>query len=158
MVAGANVFRFAPCPGPCCEEDDCLEGGCFDKFFYCTDGKISIRYMVTVNGVADVGCGNCSVFNGTFVTGDSGNPTCVFIHTFNRCQISWLFLLFDANGISVGYRSGGPFPDFTIFRLSLTPLFQCKNLENLNIPLFSGQVLGGCDFAAATCRITSVCT
>ncbi|GAF88544.1 unnamed protein product, partial [marine sediment metagenome] len=69
VVAGTDVFRFAPCDGPCCGDP------CPGASNLCND-TFSKEMSVAITGIADDVCAECNeTFNNTFIlTNDCLSP------------------------------------------------------------------------------------
>jgi len=104
MLDGSNVVDCANCPCGYTEGDNCT-GGSGDV---CSEGNAPQDYSVTLAGVTDNGCSNCSAANAEWVMAQQGPSTpCVYIlgSSTSFCGVANATFRVD---LAIGYPTVNP--------------------------------------------------
>ena len=160
------MFRRRLC---CCvEHEDCLA---------CQNGTTPLEFDVTIAGVANGDCDQCTNLNGTFrLTQDAslcrwyyndvdGIAACVpFLGDgeWDRIDIyiavtgvfSTKIEIYARKEVLSGWTGDTDRMEWELIMPSLAP--DCISFEDLDIPQSRNSVYGDCDNSSATCTITSV--
>ncbi len=154
------AMEFAPSRRCCCEEES---GTCP----YC-DGTPGSEIQVVVDGFANEGCDECTLFNGTFIVPgdeDPGDVGCIFLFQGlvegelvcgNPVSINCTFSISFGDFVIQG-SIGNPSEFYRFERNYGSTKPSCDSLVDENIPFKDVQSdVGQCDESSATFVVTSL--
>lgn len=151
-VSGTDVFRFAPCAGPCCEVSPTCD--------VCE--STPEQWKVVLSLITEGTCGNCNSINGTYVLTRYPKatwPGCEWRYTFPStvCTISYINIRIGAPAgtrrIWVELYPAGVY--VLAFRQTYGNIVDCESLVDENIPLFF-SFGWPCSGGSAVCLLTAL--
>ncbi len=137
----------------CCEYPTCSN---------CEEGEGPRRFQVEITGLADkpLGCGECGLYNGTFVLEAHEATPCLWEYFFDGtvcCGKIGLLIQADFIGgynLIVEIRTNNIYwPNCASFKKNYAAKPACKDID-ADVPLDSAT--HNCDSSAATCHVTAL--